>query len=78
MMEIVHVPWTEEEVAELTELWNAGHTARLIGDRLFRTRLSVIGKARMRWSVANSRALWRDGERKSVKRRRGPGRNRAG
>ncbi|MEE8247681.1 MAG: GcrA family cell cycle regulator [Alphaproteobacteria bacterium] len=37
--------WTEERVAELTELWNAGHSAAQVASRMGEvTRNAVIGK----------------------------------
>jgi GcrA cell cycle regulator len=37
--------WTEERVAELTELWNAGHSAAQVANRMGGvTRNAVIGK----------------------------------
>ncbi len=38
------VAWSAEHVDTLRQLWLEGHSARVIGDRLGRTRNSVIGR----------------------------------
>ncbi len=38
------IKWSADHIADLTRLWSEGHSARVIGDKLGRTRNSVIGK----------------------------------
>lgn len=37
--------WTPERIEELTQLWNAGHSASVIGKRLGVSKNAVVGKA---------------------------------
>ena len=41
----VAMAWTPERIEELTQLWNAGHSASVIGKRLGVSKNAVVGKA---------------------------------
>lgn len=43
---VVYPPWTSEKVQEIRELASEGLSARQIGDKVGRTRNSIIGKLR--------------------------------
>ena len=42
----ITLEWTDERVAQLTQLWDEGHSTSEIGRRLGITKNSVVGKAR--------------------------------
>ena len=51
----ITLEWTDERVAQLTQLWDEGHSTSEIGRRLGITKNSVVGKAR-RLDLAMRRA----------------------
>ena len=63
--------WTDEEKAILTEMWNSGDSSRIIGDRLNKTRNSILGMAN-RLGLPKHRSLTRrdlkEGPRKPVRK----------
>ncbi len=64
------VAWSAEHVDTLRQLWLEGHSARVIGDRLGRTRNSVIGRVhRLRLAKRISTI----GERKKPGPKKNPG-----
>ena len=50
--------WIDEEKAILTEMWNKGDSSRVIGDRLHKTRNSILGMAN-RLGLPKHRSLTR-------------------
>ena len=63
--------WTDEEKATLAEMWNSGDSSRIIGERLNKTRNSILGMAN-RLGLPKHRSLTRrdllEGPRRPVRK----------
>ncbi|MGO1120056.1 GcrA family cell cycle regulator [Rhodovibrionaceae bacterium A322] len=60
--------WTPERVEELTNLWNAGHSASVIGKQLGVTKNAVVGKAHRLKLTARPSPIRRDGNQQAKRR----------